>query len=184
MSSGGSGATSGAMSGAAAGASFGPWGAAVGGGVGLIMGGQQDAATAARQAWEKEQAKTNAMFMEIQKNEILKQGDNQAEQREEAVRGMLGRQKVDLAAQGIDIDSGTAADLQAETRRFGDEDIASIKNNAWKQAWGIEVEKKNMLQDVSMRHKGELQASQNQMLTDGIRAVGSGYSNYRGWKRG
>lgn len=180
-SGGGSGATSGAMSGAASGAAYGPWGAAIGGGMGLIMGAQQDAATAARQAWEQEQAKTNAMFMEIQKNEILEQGRDQAAQREEAVRGMLGRQRVDLAAQGIQIDSGTAAAIQAETRQIGDEDIAAIKNNAWKQVWGIEIERKNMLQDVSMRHRGERQQAQTQMLTDGLSAVGTGYGNYKSW---
>lgn len=52
---------------------------------------------------------------------------------------LIGAQRVSLAAQGIDVNEGTALDIQAGTREMGELDILKILNNASREAWGYAV---------------------------------------------
>jgi len=50
---------------------------------------------------------------------------------------LLGRQRVGMAAQGVDLTQGTAATVRAETERFGAEDIRMIRENAMREAYAL-----------------------------------------------
>lgn len=55
------------------------------------------------------------------------------------VRGLIGSQRAALAAQGLDVSSGTALDLQDESAYFGELDAQTIRNNAAREAYGIQT---------------------------------------------
>ena len=48
---------------------------------------------------------------------------------------MKSAQRVNLAAKGLDLTYGTAADLQDQTDFFGQSDVATTRTNARKEAW-------------------------------------------------
>lgn len=72
-----------------------------------------------------------------------------------------GQQVVAAAAQGIDPTFGSAAMLQEQTRRIGAEDIAQIRLNAEREAWGIRTGARNAER-----------AARNQLIATGIGAAG------------
>ncbi len=55
-------------------------------------------------------------------------------------RQTIGAQRAALGAQGIEIDSGSGADIQADTEAQGALDIMTIRNNAANEAWGYDVQ--------------------------------------------
>lgn len=130
--------------------------------------------------WERERAKTNAQMIRFQRRDVLERGKEAVAQRESDVRQMIGTQRVNLAAQGIEVDSGVAAQLQQEAREFGDEDIAAIKNSAWKQAWGLEIEERQTLQAGQMAEAAADQNAKMTLLTGGAQAARYGYNAYKG----
>lgn len=53
---------------------------------------------------------------------------------------MIGMQRAQMAANGIDIGSGTPANIQADTASVGEMDALTIRNNAARQAYGYQVQ--------------------------------------------
>jgi hypothetical protein len=71
------------------------------------------------------------------------QGSLAEEQHRAKVRQMVGTQRANLAANGIDLQSGTAADMIDETQTNGETDALTLRFNAMQQAWGYRVEAAN-----------------------------------------
>lgn len=90
--------------------------------------------------FQKAQSEQNARLAEAQAAEIEAQGKKEAGLFRRKVRGKIGAQRAALAAQGIDVGVGTAQDLQIETANFGEDDAATIRRNAIRQAYGYRVE--------------------------------------------
>jgi len=97
-----------------------------------------------RGKFEALQHETNARFASMQANQVIKQGNVLAQENDTKIKKLLGSQRAKLAAQGIEIDSGSAAHVQDVTHQLGQLDSANIRNNAWRQAFGF---KQQALQD-------------------------------------
>lgn len=65
-------------------------------------------------------------------------------------RQLVGAQRAALAAQGIAIDSGSAADVIENDAMMGELDALTVRNNARRAAWGFNV------QGEQYRAQGEL----------------------------
>lgn len=141
---------------------------------------------AANATWQRTQAEINARFAEMEAEDVLRRGDKEANEHQKKVRQVVGSQRAALAAQGIQVDSDTALELQRETSEIGSLDAQTIKNNAWRQAFGFKQEA------ISSRFAGEIAAltgqqqqsfanfqARNTLITGGISAIGTGlkYSN-------
>lgn len=61
----------------------------------------------------------------------------------QGTRQLVGQQRTALAAQGVDVGSGTALDVQSSTAYLGELDALMARNNAAREAWGFEVEASN-----------------------------------------
>jgi hypothetical protein len=88
------------------------------------------------------------------------------------VKGTIGAQRAGYGGQGVDVASGTAKDLQTETQQIGDFDARTIRNNALRQAHGL-----NMQADFARQGGKNLAAAQRTqswgtLLTGGAQAVG------------
>lgn len=68
---------------------------------------------------------------------VLQRGAFEAEQYQRQLDQLIGRQTVGIAAQDIDLTSGTAALIGEQTREAGAQDLAQIRENARLEAWGI-----------------------------------------------
>lgn len=128
--------------------------------------------------WESGQLENNAKLMDFQGKEAIRMGEKEAQQRALQVKKLAGRQRAVAAAQGIDVDSGSALDISQETAGMGALDIATIRNNAWKQAWGFQVQATNLRSQANMtRIQGKYNARQT-LITGGMKAAGSIMSGF------
>lgn len=126
----------------------------------------------------------NAQIAGVQAEDAIRRGNKSASQFKKQVKGMKGSQKAALAAQGIDIGSGSAAEILDNTDTQGALDVQTIKNNAWREAWGYKTQ---AIANTAEGRISQIAASQNiqsTILTGGLNAVNSGLSAYYYSKKG
>lgn len=135
-------------------------------------------AAAANEAGKAEQrvADQNAAVARQQAEQAKQIGNIEEERQLRRVRAALGSQRAAIAANGLDVNSGTALDLQAETAGFGAADALNLRANALRQAWGFDVESVNQ----TNRGRAARTAGRNQaigtLLTTGASMAGQAYS--------
>lgn len=103
---------------------------------------QQRQAKAAKAEGEYEAAihEQNADIAEAQARDAIERGKTKEGRFRRDVSQLKGSQRARLAAQGIDISSGSAGYLQADTAVIGEVDALTIRNNAAREAWGFKVQ--------------------------------------------
>jgi len=84
----------------------------------------------------KQTARNNATVAENQAQEATRLGEKQAIEVQRRGAALKASQRVGLAAKGLDLGYGTAADLQDQTDFFTQSDVATTRTNAAKDAWG------------------------------------------------
>ena len=100
----------------------------------------QEASERNRAKWEAAQFRIKQGFLEYRAEEALLSGDKEAQEYRKKVSKFKGMQRAAAASQGISVDSGTAIELEQETAEQGALDVLTIKNNAFKEAFGLEQE--------------------------------------------
>ncbi len=93
-----------------------------------------------QQATSKAVAKRNAQLAEIKAQDDIARGEQEAIAYGRRARQFAGEQRVGLAAHGLDLGYGTAADLQEQTGFFAQNDINTIRNNAQRSAWNSRMQ--------------------------------------------
>lgn len=127
-----------------------------------------------RQAeYEARQLEFNSQIVQLQRRDILAQADEDVNARQTQVKQMIGAQKVSLAAQGIDVGSEVARDAEKEERRVGLEDVRAIKNNAWREAMGLEMKSYEMKSQASWTRAAGKSAARSTLVTGGLNAASS-----------
>lgn len=121
--------------------------------------------------YQKQQYDTNARLSEMAATDAIKRGEKEAESHRKKTNQVVGSQRAALAAQGINVDSGSAAAVQKETKQAGKEDIMAIRNNAWKEAWGFRVQANNYSGQGAMAELAGRTSSRNTLLTGGMQAA-------------
>jgi len=86
--------------------------------------------------YQAEAAAQNAERDELRAEQASRIGAIEEERHRMKVRQIAGAQRANLAANGIDLGSGTAADLVDETYTMGEVDALTIRFNAQNEAWG------------------------------------------------
>lgn len=128
-------------------------------------------AVRAQANYEAQQQEFNAKLNEFQAQESIRQGESQVKQVRKESRQVVGAQRAALAAQGIDVSSGSAAQLQEDTVRGSTENVITIRNNAWREAWGYRLNGANQRSQAQFtRATGEYRAKDT-ILSSGINAV-------------
>jgi len=135
---------------------------------------------------------------------VLKRGYKESAIVKRAGKQVAGSQKVALAAQGIDIGSGSAADVIAETEAFSELDqteiqknarldqleiqknarldALTIKNNAWREAWGYKAQASIYNYQGKMDSMTANRKATTSLLTGGLDSLTygiAGYGKYR-----
>lgn len=85
----------------------------------------------------------NAQLADQQAKNAAAMGDREAEQAAWRNRAVLGQQRAAIAANGIDSQTGTAAELLGETAMFGEVDQQTIRLNSAQSAWGFRADALN-----------------------------------------
>lgn len=128
-------------------------------------------------AAQRDLANRNGMMQDAQAADAIQRGEEESLLIKRRARRLRGQQRVGYAAQGVDIGSGTAADVQEETTAMGDLDAAQVKRNAFREAWGLSVGADNSRLAGRYAYK----AGRNQAIGTVLGGVGEaarGYYSY------
>lgn len=79
----------------------------------------------------------NAKMMELKAAHDMRAAEGQVANVRRQAGKVQAEQRVALAAQGVDIGTGSALDIQEETAVLSEEDVADIRLNAKLAAWGL-----------------------------------------------
>ncbi len=147
-----------------------------------ILGGaySQSQGMRAQGDFQRRQSELNSRFAGMQAEDASKRGEKDAGDYMKKVKGMAGSQRAALAAQGIDVTQGSAADIQAETLELGARDAQTIRNNAFREAWGYRVQAAGVRAQGEMAQIGAYGEARNTMLSGAVRAAALGADSFGG----
>lgn len=137
-------------------------GSAIVKGVGAIKAGNAAArvGTAQREASESQAdlSDFNAQVAELQAKDAIARGQDEEQRFRSRVRQAIGNQRADFAAGNIDVNSGSALDVQADSAFLGEMDALTIRTNAAREAWGFEVAAEDL------HRRGQIQRKEGLMF--------------------
>lgn len=117
----------------------------------------------------KKQNDFNAGIADAQATDALARGREDEDRFRTEARRIRGSQRSALAASGVEVDSGSALDVQADAASLGELDALTIRHNAEREAWGFRVDAENS------RQQGRNAQSAGRMQALGT-TIGTGYS--------
>lgn len=126
--------------------------------------------------FDAQQQDFNAEQLLVQRKDLLENSEKQADLIEREAKQIVGTQKAALAAQGIDLGSDVAGLLEEDTRFTAREDVLATRNNAWRQALGLEIASDDLkIQAKFTRLTGKSQRRQaiTQGIADGVSTFAS-----------
>ena len=115
-------------------------------------------------------ADANAQIAELGAQSALAQGAKEEQRRRLQTTALKKSQRVALAANGVDLGQGSAAELLTSTDLMGDIDANTIKANAVRSAWGYRTQATNY----------QNQAIMNRASAGSISPVGGAVSSLLG----
>lgn len=106
-----------------------------------LVGGMMGAQNAKQEgAFNAGMLKQNAALKEQTADETLFAGDTSADWQRVRTGQAVGTQRSVQAANGIDVNSGSAAQLQDDTAMIGELDALTIQNNAARESFGYRIQ--------------------------------------------
>ncbi|MFJ1336758.1 hypothetical protein ACIKP7_01300 [Pseudomonas caricapapayae] len=106
-------------------------------GASALMSAQQSQAQGAASA---EASLQNAQFANQAADDAVARGEFESDQQRLQTRAAIGSQRAGFAANGVDVNSGSAAEIQDDTAALGELDALTIRNNAAREAWGYRTQ--------------------------------------------
>lgn len=156
-------------------------------GLGLgLYGAIKNANAAEQQAeFQANQMRLNQSFAEEQATDALKRGELGVQQLQKQVAQLRGSQRASAAAQGIGIDTGSMEDIMNDTYQSMVDDMAMIRANASREAYGFTVQAMNYGQNAGMALSAGRNAAMGSLIggiantATGLGGTISSYMNYR-----
>ena len=110
----------------------------------------------------------NAKIAEFQAADAIDRGEVKARDYGLQVRKLIGAQRARLAAQGMYLDTGDALSIQEETAMLGALDVITIRENAYREAFGYKTQALNYNAQAAFAPlTGKAKANQT-LLTGGL----------------
>lgn len=107
--------------------------------------------------------------------DALARGEQEASRYQVQLDQLLGRQRTAAASQGIAIDSGSAAQVTADTQKFGAEDLTTIRENAAREAYGLKRQGQNAAKQLRTQATG----AYGQAFASVLNASANGWGAYQ-----
>lgn len=142
--------------------------------LGLSNAFSQSRSQSSQAEYEKQAFETNVKLSEIQADDAIRKGDREASQYKKKVKGTIGAQRAAYAAQGIDVGTGSASEIQEDTAAVGAENELMIKNNAWREAFGYRVQANEYATKAKFTKLAGDAASRSTLVTGGLNALSYG----------
>lgn len=117
---------------------------------------------------------TNSKLAALQADDAERRGNTQAMESMRKTDEIVGAQKSGYAAQGVAVNSGSAADTIGDTKAMGALDMITIKNNAYREAMGYRIQASDYTFRGKMTQAADDNEANNTLLTGGLNALSSG----------
>ncbi len=111
----------------------------------------------------------NAQVSEQQAADAQRRGIFEAGERRALTRQQIGRQRTGLAASGVDVSTGSALDIFADTAAFGEMDAQTIQANAMREAYGYRTQATGQRFQGDMARQAGRNRARSTLLTTGAR---------------
>lgn len=121
--------------------------------------------------YQQKVMENNAKSAEYAAQDALARGAVEEDQARQRMRAMIGQQKAALAANGIDTTTGTGSLLLTDTAGLGEFDALTVRNNAMKQAYGMNVQADNLMAEGAAARVGGRNQAIGSLLTTGSQAM-------------
>lgn len=95
----------------------------------------------------------NAAIADQQAADAMTRGQEREQRARAATRGIIGSQRASFAAQGVDVGTGSAADVQADAAFLGELDALTEQTNAAREAWGFKVQAQDLRNRANVTRK-------------------------------
>lgn len=92
----------------------------------------------------------NASIADQQGADALLRGTETERRFRQGTKQEIGASRAALAAQGVDVNTGSALDVQASEAAIGELDALTIRNNAAREAWGFQIDAVNNRQAAKL----------------------------------
>lgn len=96
----------------------------------------------------------NAKLAEDAASDALQRGEEDAGRIQMQGDALESQQRVGFAGQGVDVTLGSAARTQEDTASLTAMDVETVRNNAQREAWGLERQADNMRAEAAAASKG------------------------------
>jgi hypothetical protein len=96
----------------------------------------------------------NAAVADLQAADAVKRGTVNAGLFRQKVRQVQGGQRTSFAGQNVDVGTGSAADVQADSAYLGEIDAIQVEQNAALEAWGYKTDAYNSRRKAVVTRKG------------------------------
>jgi hypothetical protein len=120
-------------------------------------------------------AKADAAVGERRAIDVEEAGQEEEARFRAGVRGLIGKQRVGFAAQGVEVSSGSAVDVQADAAYLGELDAIQIKNNAAREAWGIRQDAEQIRRSGSIAKSESRWGAATSILSTGSSLIEARY---------
>lgn len=120
-------------------------------------------------------ANNNAKLLERSADDAISRGNEEALGARRRTRLLVGEQRAAAAAQGLDVNVGAPADLQEQAAAFGAHDEATIRRNAFNEAWGIRTQASNQRTEGRYARR----SATNQAIGTGLGGLGQSYGYWQ-----
>lgn len=141
--------------------------------LGMDQASKQAKAERERGKFQQQIFNLNADAVEAQAGEVMQQGDQQAARYADSARSVTGKQSAAYAGQGVDVASGVTKNVQAETVQTAVRDMLTIKDNAWRQSWGMKQEASNLRRQGRLAAMGGNASANSTLVTGGLNFANS-----------
>lgn len=143
----------------------------------------QSQALEAQGNFQKTMFDFNASMADLQGKDAIERGDKAAGAVRKRAKQVVGSQRAALAAQGVEVNADSAADVQADTKAIATEDALTIQNNAWREAWGYKVSANDMRLQGWMGQHAASGAARNTLYSGSMQTASYGLQGYSSYKK-
>ena len=102
-------------------------------------------------AFEADMSRINGRIAELGAYSALDNGQKQIASLTLQAGQLKSRQRASMAANGIDLGEGSAAEIQASTELMKQIDMHTLETNAVRSAWGYRIESSNLQSAALMK---------------------------------
>lgn len=122
-------------------------------------------------------ARNNATMSEYAAQDAQRRGEEDAIAIQRRGAAIKANQRVSLAASGLDLTYGTAADLQDQTDFFAQSDAATARTNAAREAWSLRARGQQALAEGDAAARNSRMQAAGSLLSTAGSVAGKWYGN-------